>query len=334
MASIKDVAAEVGVSVSTVSRAINHPDLVSPATRERILEAMRALGYSPNRLAQGLRKQTTGTIAVLVPDISNRFYTSVVRGIEDMVNDSGYCVMLCNTDENPEKEKSYFSMLSGRVDGLVLTPVIETDGSWENKSFLECPVVFLSRQIKHISIDLVKVDNELGAFQLVSHMIGMGFRRIAIISGPEHTTTGRERLLGYTAALESHQLEVDSSLIRFGNYTEGSGYRLAIDLVQSDPRPDALFVANDFMAVGALRALREAGIRVPDEMGIACFDEPQVSSLIEPRLTCVIQPAYELGRSAARLLMRRIQGKGGEPRKVVLPPKLQIGRSCREPQTD
>lgn len=331
MGSIKDVAAEAGVSISTVSRAVNHPELVSPETRERVLEAMKKLGYSPNRLAQGLRKQTTGTIAVLVPDISNRFYTLVVRGIEDMVNDLGYCVMLCNTDENPEKQKSYFGMLSGRVDGLVLTPVLERDGTLDSGSFLKCPVVFLSRQIQDVAIDLVKVDNERGAFQLVSHMISMGFRRIAIISGPEHTTTGRERLLGYKAALESHQIEMDPSLVRFGNYGVESGYRHAIDLLRVVPPPDAFFVANDFMAIGALRAIREAGLRVPEDIGIGCFDEPPMSSLIEPRLTCVIQPAYELGRCAARLLMRRIKGKGGEPRKVVLPPKLQIGRSCREP---
>lgn len=332
MASIGDVARAAQVSKSTVSRVINNPELVSPETVERVRRVMRELNFSPNKLAQDLRKGHVKVLGVLVPDITNPFYTSVVRGIEDTTNSWGYNIILCNTDGDLEKERSYLEMLQGRVDGLVFTPALEEDRNVDLVQQLSRPVVLLSRKLAGFESDLVKVDNVQGAFQVVSYLLQLGHRRIATIAGTPGTTTGNERLAGYREAFSSMGLQVDESIIRYGDFRQQAGFSLASELLTLSEPPSAIFVANNFMLVGALLAIREKGVRVPEDISLAGFDEIPSAELIEPQLTTVIQPTYDMGKAAARLLLRRIQGNvKPKTQTIILSPKLVIRDSCGPP---
>ena len=330
MASIGDVARVAQVSKSTVSRVMNSPELVSPETVERVRKAMQELGFSPNRLAQGLRKGRAKVLGVLVPDITNPFYTSVVRGIEDTTNSWGYSIILCNTDGDLGKERSYLEMLQGRIDGLVFTPALEKDENIDLVRQLSRPVVLLSRRILGSDFDLVKVDNVQGAFQATSYLLQLGHRRIATIAGTPGTTTGEERLAGYKEAFLSMGIQVDQSLIRYGDFKQQSGYLLTLELLNLPERPTAVFVANNFMLAGSLLAIRKLGLTIPRDISLAGFDEIPSAELIEPQITTVVQPTYDMGKAAARLLLRRIKGDiRAKVQTIVLSPKLIIRDSCR-----
>jgi LacI family transcriptional regulator len=330
MATIRDVARRAGVSVATAARALGEYGYVSAAARERVLAAARALDYHPNAIARSMIKGRTQTLAVIVSDNANPFFASVVRGIEDVVLAKGYAIMLCNADENPEKESVYLrTVRQKRVDGLIISP------SGGPATFLRgliangTPVVQIDRRVAGLAADAVLIDNRAGVRAAIEHLLRLGHRRIGIISGPRRLYTGRERLNAYLTALRDARLPVLDELFLEGTFKEESGHRLVGQLLRLRRRPTALFVANNLMTIGALLGLKEAGVRIPEQMAVVGFDDMDWAPILTPPLTAVAQPGYDLGTAAGRLLLERLTGAyAGRPRVVELQPKLIVRKSC------
>lgn len=324
MATIYDVARRAEVSPATVSRVVNgHPN-VDPGLADRVREAMSALDYRPNAVARNLRRSRTSLWGLIISDISNPFFTALVRGVDDVAQREGFSVVLCNTDEDLAKEGQYVNAaLTEQMAGVIISP---SGGALHVNRLADAriPVVVIDRQLPDASVDTVLVDNEHGAELATAHLIGSGYRRIACITGPSGLYTAERRLLGYRQALAAHDLPYDEALVRFGDYREGGGYHAMASLLALDRRPDAVFTANNMTTVGAVECATDAGLRVPDEFGVAGFDDLPWGNLIRPRLTTVAQPTYDLGRNAAELLTARIAAPARPPSTVTLATRLQV----------
>jgi LacI family transcriptional regulator len=333
MPTLHDVARAAGVSIATVSATINQSAYVSPELQARVHTAIKELGYHPDGIARSLKKRSTQTLGLIISDISNPFFTALVRGIEDAANARGYALILCNTDECLEKERGYIRLLwSRRVDGLIMAPA----GAREDyqRSDLEggIPLVFIDRKLSGISADAVVVDNVGGARQAVEYLLRLGHRRIAAITGLPHISTTHERIEGYRQALESAGLRVDPTLMVCGNSRLEGGYQAARTLLALPRRPTAFFATNNLMAIGLMRAVAECGLRCPVDLSVACFDDFEWASVFHPRLTTVAQPIYDMGVKAAELLFARLEGgRDGDPQEVILSPTLVVRDSCAAP---
>ncbi len=329
-ATINDVASYAGVSRATVSRVLNHNPAVDPTLRDRVLDAVQALGYQPNRAARRLRAQSSNVIGLVISDIQNPYFISVISGVEAAAYAHQMNIVLCNSDEDLAKERIYLDVMEAeRVAGLIIVPTHGTAGSDLNRfQQLGIPVILLDRLIEAMQVDAVKVDNERGAYEAVKHLLDLGCRRVAHISGSPELTTGRDRMQGYYNALAEAHLKPEPRLIRTGDFKTDSGYRLTLDLLDLPAPPDAIFVANNLMTLGALRALRERGVRVPEEMALVGFDDMPWSAEFRSPLTAVSQPTYELGQEAVHLLRRRLAQPDAPVRTVVLNTRLIVRESC------
>ena len=328
-ANIYDVAKKARVSVFTVSAVINKSDQVSSVLQRRVEAAIRQLNYRPNLLARSLAKQRTHTIGIVVPDIANPFFPLVVRGVEDIAQEAGYSVLLCNSDNRREKEERYLELLlAKRVDGILLTmaPGRLTPCLRRMIAEVKVPIVLVMRTSKDLSGDVVLTDDHKGAFEAVAHLARVGHRRIALVSGPLEVSNGTARLRGYHKALEAHGLSYHSDLIAEGDYRTESGYRAGLSLLPR--RPDAVFVANYLMTVGFMQAADEMGMTCPDDFGLVSFDDYPWLRCFRPRLTTIELPKYELGAKSAQLLLERIAGKQGRPTVQKLAPQLCVRESC------
>jgi LacI family transcriptional regulator len=330
---MEDVAARAGVSAMTVSRVINNHHSVASATRTRVEQAIHELGYVPNTLARSLLQGRTRTIALIVGDISNPFFTQVARGVEDVAQRNGYAVMIGNSDESTAKERRYVeAMLGNRIDGLLIAPA--GNDSAQTLKFLNrrgTTVVLIDRDYEGTHADIVMGDSVGGARMLTEHLVKLGHRRIAIITGPLDLSTARDRLRGYEEVLGEHGIALDPSLIVQSTYKRDGGRDAARRLLALPPeaRPSAVVAGNNFLGVGVIEALREAAVRVPDDMAVVCFDDIELASALTPFLTVVAQPARTFGTIAAQFLLDRLDGTDHPPRrKVVLPPELIVRVSC------
>ena len=330
MVNIRDVAKQAGVSAITVSRVVNNSGVVNSATRDRVNKAIVELGYVPNSLAKSFRSKQTCLIALVLSDITNPFWTTVARGIEDIAEKNGFHVILCNSDENPEKEANYVNvLLQRRVDGIIIAPTINDKNQFLMLKRHAVPCVLLDRRIDGLKYDTITSNGREGAMKLTQHLLRLGYRRIAIIAGPSTISTAQERVEGYCQALKGSRVPIDPSLIIRDTYRENSGYESVKQLLKRDPRPDAIFAGNNFIAVGALHAIRELGLRIPEDVALAGFDDIPQGSLISPALTVVSQPAYEMGVAAAESLLSRLSGKyQGKPRDIVFDTSIIIRESC------
>jgi LacI family transcriptional regulator len=334
MPTIYDVAERAGVSAMTVSRVINGKRDVKPSTKEKVLKAIEELGYVPNSFARSFVLQKTSSIGLIISDITNPFFTTLARGVEDTAMKNQFNVILCNTDEDPEKEQIYLEvLLRKRIDGIILASASGKRGPLKNILMRDLPLVLIDRRIEHLdSVDVVRGDNVLGAYLLTKHLTSLGHRRIGIIVGNRHISTATERVEGYKRALTESGIPVEEGLIRFGRYSKEDGYRLAKDLLTMDNPPTAIFGGNNFIAIGAIRAIRDLGLKVPEDVGLVSFDDIESLSEVYPFFTVVTQPAYSMGVIATELLIRRIEGrdKVKEKREVVLQPELIIRESAGE----
>jgi LacI family transcriptional regulator len=328
---IQDVARQAGVAPITVSRVINNHSYVSQQTRQRVEAAIAELQYVPNMLASSLRSNRTNTLALILSDISNPFWTTVARGAEDAASKQGFNVILCNTDENEAKQEEYLSLLlRKRVDGFLFVPTRSDPHSIEKIQKQKVPVVVMDRQIRGAGVDIVRGDSEGGAYQLAQYLISLGHRRIAVLSGPQDLSVSIDRVNGVLRALSAAVIPVDGQLISYGKFTIESGLERAIQLMVYRPQPTAIVAGNNFIAIGALKALREQGIQVPEDISLASIDDLPPPMFIDPFFTVVAQPAYEIGRRATELLLRRItQPDSSEAEEIVLPTELIIRQSCR-----
>jgi LacI family transcriptional regulator len=330
MPTIQDVAKQAGVAAITASRVINNSGYASEAVRGRVLQAAAELGYVPNTLARSLRSRRSHTLALVLSDITNPFFTTVARGVEDAASDAGYAVIFCNTDESEEEERKYLSLLlQRRVDGILLVPARGGGEALRQARRQEIPVVVLDRRLPSApsdQADVVRCDSRAGARQLARLLLDLGHRRIALLNGPVEVSTAADRAAGFWDALKTADLAINGSVLS-GKFTLDSGAEMARAALAAPPRPTALIAANNFIAIGALRALRELGLRVPEDIALAGFDDLPPALVTFPFLTVASQPAYEMGQTATRLLLERLGGAAGDFQEIVLPVELIVRAS-------
>jgi LacI family transcriptional regulator len=328
---IRDVARRAGVSPMTVSRVINDSASVSPDTRARVEEAISALGYVPSRLARGLSGHRTGTLAVIVPDVANPFFTLIVRGAEDVARRAGYRVLLCDTRADLAVEREVIEeMIAHRVEGLLIAPV--SDRSRDHLRRLAKfgrPFVLVDRTVRGVDADAVLGESFDGAKRLVEHLVSLGHRRIAMIVESDEVSTARDRRRGYAAALAGAGLPLDPELVVEATVDPDGGLDGMRHLLELEERPTAVFTVNNLVALGAIEAVRAAELEVPDDVALVCFDDIEYASRLYPFLTVMEQPAETFGTLGTQLLLDRIDGRGPvRTRVVVLPGEFVVRRSC------
>jgi LacI family transcriptional regulator len=328
VATIFDVARKAGVSTSTVSRVMNGNQHVDPLLAAKVSRVAKQLKYRPNETARGLRLRQNRVWALVISDIrTGPFFADVVRGVEDVAYEAGYAMFLCNADEDPEKEAGYLQLaIAENVAGVILTP---SGPSTDLAHLFEAGIVVVlaDRKLPGHQADTVVTDNVAGAMRAVEHLLESGYHRVACIAGPLAATTGSERLLGYRMTLEHAGAAVDESLVRLADFREHGGYRAMQELLQLETPPDAVFVCNNRMTAGALQAIDEAKLTIPEQMAVVGYDAISWTNILRTELTTVSQPAYDLGHESARLLLSRLNGYSGAPRTVVLPTSLDIRAS-------
>lgn len=322
-ATVKDVAAVARVSTATVSRTLNGVSTVDPELSARVIRAAADLGYRPDGPARSLRRRVNTVFGMLITDIENPFFTSMVRGAEDAANRAGYLLLLCNTDESVEKEKAYLDvLLDQRVGGVILAVADEKDSDVRELIRGGTPVVAVDRRGRDCPVDAILIDNIAGSSAATEWLIGRGYTRIATIAGPVRTTTGLERLLGYQSALTAAGIPGSDDLVVYGDFHAEGGYRAASQLLESAPRPEAIFVANNQMAIGAIAAVTDRGLEVPGDVAIACFDQLPSGLRFSDAIATVEQPAYDIGGAAVAMLLRRIAGDDAPISELRLLPTL------------
>jgi LacI family fructose operon transcriptional repressor len=320
---IKDVAERAGVSVATVSRALSGQPHVRPEVQRRVQEAAEALGYVPDRSARSLRLQRSHIVGLIVPDIENAFFTSVARAVEDEARKHNLAVFLCNSDEDAQKEQLYLRLLQAeKVVGIILAPT-QDDARMYEETDKHLPIVAIDRTIPGADLDSITTNNTEAAKQLVNLLIGQGHQRIAALLADQRITTARARYDGYVDALHCAGLPFDETLVRSGRPIVQEGHALTHDLFK-DPktRPSALFTATKLMTLGAIRALTELGLRVPDDVAIAAYDSPGYLPINTPEFIAE-QPTYDIGAKAMALLLERIEAPHRPRRRVVLTSQIR-----------
>ncbi|MDQ0338812.1 LacI family repressor for deo operon, udp, cdd, tsx, nupC, and nupG [Caldalkalibacillus uzonensis] len=327
MATIHDVAKLAKVSIATVSRVLSHPEKVSPKTRQLVVEAMNQLDYRPNSMAQNLRRLQSNIIIALMPDIKNPFFSEVFRGIEDRAREAGFKILVGSTDRNKEKEKEYINLLKESwADGVILTTA-EIDRRFIDELAQRRPLVLACEYIPGSPYPSVSIDNESAARKITKHLILQGHKRVAHIAGPSSIILSVARLTGYLQALHQSGLIEDEALIQEGDFTLQSGYDLANKLLSLKNPPTAIFAANDEMAIGAMKAIQDKGIRVPEDVAVAGFDDINVASFVTPSLTTIRQPRYKIGQTSVDLLLKVINHEPLDQPQIVLEDELIVRHS-------
>ena len=323
---IREVADLAQVSPATVSRVLNGSTTVREDYRRRVLEVVSRTAYRPNRLARNLRRQKAEMIGVVVSDIENPHFSEAVRVIEDEAFREGYRVLLCNTDETPAKQRAYLEMLADeRVVAAIVSPADSAGTGFDALHALEMPVVAFDRTIHDSRVDTVVADNLEGVRRATEHLLWLGHERVALVAGRLDVESGADRLRGYTNAMRA------AGLVPF---SVGGGFRVDAAeeavalLLKSQNRPTAIVVANNLMTLGALRAIKRMGLKVPRDLAIVAVDDPAWAELTDPPLTALAQPVREMATAAMRLVLERARGDRTESRHIVLPMELRVRASC------
>ncbi len=327
-----DVARTAQVSVATVSALINGTTRVSPVLTRRIEAAISAIGYERNDIARSLKLGATNTVGLMVTDIRNPFFADIVATIQYALNRAGYAVMVCSSDEDTDLQDMQIKLLLDRaVDGLIIAPAGEDAMLKELLASVRRPMVIVDRTCEGLDVDTVTLDNRKAVLDATSYLISLGHRRIGYIAGrPVITSTGRDRLAGYRDALAVAGVPYVNELVQDGDSREAGGYRAATQLLTQRDRPSAIFSANNLMTIGAMKAIRDAGLSCPDDISVACFDDFPWADVFRPHLTTIAQPVQAIGESAANLLLDRLSGRADEPpRRLVIQGRLIVRESCR-----
>lgn len=321
---IRDIAEKSGVSVATVSRVINSSALVKPETKKKVLKVIKEHNYQPNLLARAFSKSKSDTIALIIPPQSNMFsdfFAELLRGIESAARLYNYDLLLKTS--NPSNYHQYFEMK--KCDGLlIITPVLNDPGVkiLEKKNF---PMVLINSVSNNISY--VDVDNVNGAFKAIEHLIKLGHKRIGIINGILEGANGLDRFRGYQLAISKYDLADDKDLVKYGDYSQESGIEATRQLLDMKNRPTAVFAANDLMAIGALKVIKEAGLRVPEDISVVGYDDLILAEISVPPLTSIHQPIFDVGREAVRLLIAQMEQGQKAINKIVLETELVVRES-------
>ena len=332
-ASIRDVAARAGVSVTTVSHALNNTRYVSPEALARVQEATHALGYVPSVVARGLKQNTTRTLGMLVPNNSNPYFAEIIRGVEDTCYAAGYSLVLCNSNDDRQRQVDHLRVLAERrVDGIVLVASGDDSEILASCQGLKLPLVLLDREIDSLDADLIEVDHAAGGALATEHLLAAGHRRVACIAGPAGLRPSQQREAGWRRALAQAGIEPRADEFARGDFVPQGGAAAMRALLAAPVRPTAVFVCNDLMAIGALHAAHELGVDVPRELAVVGFDDIELAAYTSPPLTTVAQPKQAIGVGAAELLLERLRGRT-QARRVILQPELHRRGSTARPAT-
>lgn len=328
MSTIKDVAQHAQVSVATVSHVINDTRFVSEATRVRVQEAIEALRYVPSALARSLKSNRTHTVGMMIPNSSNPYFAEIIRGIEDTFYEAGFNVILCNSDDDPIKQGHYVRLLTEKqVDGLIVMSSGSDVELLDTLRAARMPQVVVDREIDDLAADLVEVNHEAGGFLATQHLLKLGHRRIGCIAGPLGLSSARERVQGYRRALGEGGVTVDDRLIRGADFTSAGGLAAMTSLLDAARRPTAVFASNDLMAIGAICAAAQRGLRIPQDVSVVGFDDIALAAHSNPPLTSVVQPKHQTGQLAAQLLLERIADPSRALQRTILQPSLLVRQS-------
>ena len=334
MSNMKQIADLAGVSLGTVSHVLNDSARVREPLRKRVLEAVEALGYQPSQLARGLRRDKTNMLGMVIPDVTNPFFPAVVRGAEDVAFANGYRLVLCNTDNDHQKELAHLNELRTYLpSGLIVIPSSFSDLTVQAERYRRAgtAVVCIDRLPKRWNGDSVTVANEQGAYAATRHLIQIGHERLAAITGPLHLTNARQRLEGFRRALHESKLTVAPEYVHETTFDRAGGYSKGRLILKLLPRPTAIFAGNDMIALGVIQAIRELGLNCPEDVSVMGFDDLDFAELISPSLSSVSQSGYQLGATAAHILMDRLKGDDGSPKHFVLETQLKIRDSVTPP---
>jgi LacI family transcriptional regulator len=334
MANMKDIAKIARVSLGTVSHVLNNSANVRGPLRKRVLDAVQAVGYQPSQLARGLRRDKTNVIGMIIPDITNPFFPGVVRGAEDIAFSNGYRLVLCNTDNDHSKELAHLKELRTYLPaGLIVIPSNFSDLTAQVESYRRAGtgVVCVDRLPKNWAGDSVTANNQEGALNATRHLIDMGHKRLAMIVGPLHLTNAKDRLNGFRRAIKEAKIHISAEYIQETTFDKHGGYSKTHLLLRLIPRPTAIFAGNDMIALGALRAIREARLRCPEDVSVMGFDDLDLAEATNPPLSSVSQSGYQLGTTAAHMLVERLHGDRSPARHIILPTTLVLRGSVAAP---
>lgn len=327
MATIKQIAKLAGVSIGTVSNVLNGLPSVREATRKQVLEVIDSLGYQPSLLGRALRKDQTNMIVMIVPDITNPFFPGVIRGAEDVAFQNGYRLVLCNSDNDYAKESAYLRELrTYRPSGLIIVPSDLSKGEEEARAYINAGsvVVYVDRIPPRWKGDAITSAHEDGAYEATKHLIALGHRKIATITGPMQGTSAVQRLAGFRRAMKEARLHVPSEYIQETTFNRAGGFEKAESLLKLHTRPTAIFAANDLIAMGALKAARRRGLSCPEDISIFGFDNLEMDDEITPALSTVDQFIPELGARAAQIVINRMAGDNSAAKRVCIPTCLRL----------
>lgn len=332
---LRDVAQRAGVHPGTVSRALNEETrgLVNDETAERVLKAAQELGYRPNPIARGLKTNRSYTIGVLIPDLTNPLFPPIVRGIEDGLEEAGYTPLVANTDNDPERERVALQAMRARqVDGIVTATARSDHDVLDQLAASHLPIVLVNRSVEGAELPAVTVDDRLGIRLAVDHLADLGHRRIAHLAGSQRLSTGRRRYEGFVAAMGERGLEAAEELTRFSDaFTEAEGARVCRELLDAGPEVTAIIAGNDLMALGCYDVLAERGLECPRDVSVVGFNDMPFADRFQPPLTTVRIPHYEIGASAAAMLLRRLQAPDEPAEQLLLEPELVVRSSTAPP---
>lgn len=331
---IKDIAQKTGLSITTVSLVLNgKADKISEESKELVLRVAKELNYRPNQIAVGLVKKRTNTLGLIIPDISNIFFSELAKGVEDEGRKYDYNVILCNTNDRHDLEVEYVNVLAAKgIDGIILDMSVEDSEEKARKSLslllsYGIPAVIVDRYSDDKNFTSIYIDNEQGAYLATQYLIDLGHKRIGCVTGPSSERTSMDRLRGYSKAMQEHNISLDEELILEGKYQFWGGYNAAKELMNKDIT--AIFAFNDMMAYGVARALRENNVSIPKDVSLMGFDDIFFSEIFDIPLTTVRQPTYEIGQIAVKTIIDEIENGKKIREDIVLQPKLQIRKSTR-----
>ena len=333
-ATIRDVARLAGVSLATVSNVLNQTRPVAADTAARVMRAVEALRYAPHAAARSMRRRGSGLIGLILADITNPFFTALVHAVERAASTAGYSVLLCNSDEDLQREQQHLELLrTQRVDGIILAATGHPSrGRAAALGQLRVPVVLVDRAFNEFGLDAVMLDNRRAALDATRHILSFGHRRVAMLSGPVAMSTGAERLQGYREALLEAGVAYDETLVRDAGFREERAYEAARELLSAPKRPSAVFAANNLIAIGLMRAIADLQLQCPQDVSVVSIDDFAWASAFRPRLSTVAQPVADMGETAVRMLLARMRGNAPAAAQLaVMAPTLMARDSCSAP---
>lgn len=324
MATLKEVAIKAGVSIATASCALNNSPKVSEKTKIKILEVAKELDYSPNKMARNLKKQKTETIGLFLSDLGGPFYSELIRGVQEVAMMNGYDMIVCST-YGGVKSTGYSFLKEKAVDGAIVLAADITDEQLNAVSRKNFPIVLLDRELKAESVYNVLINNKKGAYDATSYLINKGHEKIGCVLGPSDSYDANERYNGYLEALKDNDLPIIPNYVVRGGFTEDGGYQ-AVRIMLASNKPDAIFCTNDEMAIGAIKAIKEKKLKIPEDIALIGFDDIKLASYVRPALTTISHPKYEWGTTAALILFQLLNdGFNGD--NIILPTELIIRKS-------